>query len=215
MEEKGSGSVDIDQFVPEEKIDPIYYDKAYYIAPDKGGAKPYSLLAEAMRRTGRCALARWAARGKQYIVQIRPMDGGLVLQQLLYADEVRPMSELDIQPAEPKEQELKLAEQLIEQISADEFDPKQYKDDVKERIEAAVQKKVEGKEISISPEPERPGAQVIDLMAALRESLGKAPGKKAQAQGKEAKAAEEEKPAHRKPAKRAASGEHRKGRKAG
>jgi len=219
MEEKGSGAVEITQFVPEEKIDPIYYDKAYYIAPDKGGAKPYSLLSEAMRRTGRCALARWAARGKQYIVQIRPVDGGLVLQQLLYADEVRPISEIDIQTTEPKGEELKLAEQLIDQISAEDYDPSQYKDEVKERIEAAVQQKVEGREISISPEPEKGGAQVIDLMAALRESLNKAPAKKAPAQPaatvKEAAAADEEKGAQRKPARRAASSEHRKTRKTG
>src|SRR5690606_18814712 len=93
LEEKGTGTVEITQFVPEEKIDPIWYDKAYYIAPDKGGAKPYALLSEAMRQTGRCALARWAARGKQYIVQLRPVEGGLVMQQLLYADEVRPITE--------------------------------------------------------------------------------------------------------------------------
>jgi len=219
MEEKGTGSVDIAQFVPEEKIDPIFYDKAYYVAPDKGGAKPYALLSEAMRRTGRCALARWSARGKQYIVQIRPSNGGLVLQQLLYADEVRPMSELDIPAAEPKEQELKLAEQLIEQISAEDFDPTQYKDEVKDRIEAAVQQKVEGQEISVSPEPERGTGMVIDLMAALRESLSKAPARRAAAQEpSDEKAANEERPAQRKtakPARRAASAEHRKARKTG
>lgn len=218
MEEKGTGAVEITQFVPEERIDPIYYDKPYYIAPDKGGAKPYSLLSEAMKRTGRCAIARWAARGKQYIVQIRPVDGGLVLQQLLYADEVRPISELEIQASEPRGEELKLAEQLIDQISAEDFDPTQYKDEVKERIEAAVKQKVEGQEISISPEPERGTAQVIDLMAALRESLSKAPGRKAPAEPaapvKEAKSAGEERAAHRRPARRAAP-EHRKSRKTG
>src|SRR3954471_1994778 len=121
MEEKGSGAVEITEFVPEEKIDPIYYDKAYYLAPDKGGQKPYALLAEAMKRTGRSAVARWAARGKQYIVQIRALDnGGLVLQQLLYSDEVRPISEIEIPESTAKEQELKLAEQLIDQISNDE-----------------------------------------------------------------------------------------------
>jgi DNA end-binding protein Ku len=214
MEEKGTGTVDITEFVPEEKIDPIYYDKAYYLAPDKGGQKPYALLAEAMKRTGRSAVARWAARGKQYIVQIRAMDNGaLVLQQLLYADEVRPVSEIEIPESEPKEQELKLAEQLIGQISSDEFDPSQYKDDVKERIEKAVAEKVEGHEISISPEPEHKGAQVIDLMAALRESLGKAPAKKA-APASEQKEEKKAEPKARKPAKRAAA-EPKKARKAG
>jgi DNA end-binding protein Ku len=221
MEEKGSGAVEITEFVPEEKIDPIYYDKAYYLAPDKGGQKPYALLAEAMKRTGRSAVARWAARGKQYIVQIRTMENGaLILQQLLYSDEVRSVSEIEIPEAAPKEQELKLAEQLIGQISSDQFDPTQYKDDVKERIEKAVAEKVEGHEISVSPEPDKPGAQVIDLMAALKESLNKAPARRAAASREdapEAPATREERPA-RKPARRAhakEAAEPKKSRKAG
>jgi DNA end-binding protein Ku len=223
MEEKGTGTVEITEFVPEEKIDPIFYDKAYYLAPDKGGQKPYALLAEAMKRTGRSAVARWAARGKQYIVQIRPMDvgdhrGALVLQQLLYADEVRPVSEIEIPESQPREQELKLAEQLIEQISVDAFDPTHYKDEVKERIEKAVQEKVEGHEISVSPEPEKGGAQVIDLMAALRESLGKTPARRAAAPKVEKEAKDEkvaEPRAQRKPAKRAHAAEPRKTGKTG
>ena len=201
LEEKGTGTVEITQFVPEEKIDPIYYDKAYYLAPDKGGPKPYALLSQAMKRTGRCALARWAARGKQYIVQLRPVDGGLVMQQLLYADEVRPISEIEIPIAEAKEPELKLAEQLIEQIAVEDFDPSQYEDEVRKRIEAAVEKKVEGEEISVSPEPEKGGAQIIDLMAALRESLNKAPKKPTPERA--APPATPAKAAERKPAKRA------------
>jgi DNA end-binding protein Ku len=222
MEEKGTGTVEITEFVPEETIDPIYYDKAYYIAPDKGGQKPYALLAEAMKRTGRSAVARWAARGKQYIVQIRTTaNGGLILQQLLYSDEVRPISEIEIPDAEPKEQELKLAEQLIGQISAEHFDPTQYKDEVRERIEKAVQEKVEGHEISVSPEPEKGGGQVIDLMAALRESLNKAPARRAAPEPAAEEPAAREAPKARKPAKRAtAKGEEaapaqRKARKAG
>jgi DNA end-binding protein Ku len=187
LEEKGTGTVEITQFVPEEKIDPIYYDKAYYLAPDKGGPKPYALLSQAMKKTGRCALARWAARGKQYIVQLRPLDGGLVMQQLLYADEVRPMSEVEIQESEVREPELKLAVQLIDQISSDQFDPSAYKDDVKERIEAAVQRKVEGEQIAVSPIEPEAGAQVIDLMEALRASLSKAAPAPAEAKSSERK----------------------------
>lgn len=175
LEEKGTGTVDIAEFVPQHEIDPIYYDKAYYLAPDKGGAKPYALLLEGMRQTGRCALGRWAARGKQYVVQLRPVEGALVMQQLLYSDEVRPLSEIELAPAETKESELKLAVQLIEQISTERFDPQGYDDEVKKRIEAAVQQKVAGQEISVSPgAPEGAGAQVIDLMEALRASLNKA-----------------------------------------
>jgi DNA end-binding protein Ku len=175
LEEKGTQTVEITEFVPEEAIDPVFYDKAYYLAPDKGGAKPYALLAEGMRKTGRCALARWAARGKQYIVQVRPVAGGLVLQQLLYADEVRPIAEIEVAAGTVKDTELNLAVQLIEQISSDQFDPTVYQDDVKKRIEEAVAKKVEGEEIAVSPSaPDSGGAQVIDLMDALRASLGKA-----------------------------------------
>ena len=181
MEEKGTQTVEINEFVPAEAIDPIFYDKAYFLGPDKGGAKPYSLLAESMRQTNQTAVGRYAARGKQYIVQIRPVPGGLVMQQLLYKPEVRTIKELEIEEAPVRENELALAKQLIAQISSKQFDPTLYEDDVKKRIEAAVQKKVEGQEIAISPSEasEGGGAQVIDLMEALRASLEKSSGKKA------------------------------------
>jgi DNA end-binding protein Ku len=179
MEEKGTQTVEISEFVPAESIDPIYYDKAYFLGPDKGGAKPYALLAESMRQTKQTAVGRYAARGKQYIVQIRPVPGGLVMQQLLYEPEVRTIKELEIEEAPVKDNELALAKQLIAQISSKQFDPTQYEDDVKKRIEAAVQRKVEGQEIAISPsEPSGGGAQVIDLMEALRASLEKGAPKK-------------------------------------
>jgi len=194
FEEAGTHMAEITEFVPIDKVDPVYYDKAYYLAPDKGGAKPYALLARALRESGRCALGRWAARGKQYIVMIRPIEDlveGLVMQQLLYAGEVRPMREIDIPKTEVKAAELKLAQQLIEQQASDKFDPAQYKDEVRDRIETAVQKKVEGQEITTTEQPET-GAQVIDLMEALRASLEKKPARKVQS----------EKPAARKSAKK-------------
>jgi DNA end-binding protein Ku len=179
LEEAGTHAADIVEFVPIESIDPVYFDKAYYLAPDKGGAKPYALLARALRDSGLCALGRWAARGKQYVVMIRPFDQGLVMQQLLYAGEVRSMKDLEIPKAEVRDAELKLAQQLIEQQSAEKFDPSAYTDEVRTRIEAAVQKKVEGQEITLAEAPET-GAQVIDLMEALRASLEKrAPAKAA------------------------------------
>ncbi|CAN5331771.1 Ku protein [soil metagenome] len=152
LEEKGTQTLEITEFVPGTAIDPVYYDKAYYLVPDKGGAKPYALLAESMRRAGRSALGRYAARGKQYLVQLRVVPDGLVMQQLLYADEVRTMAELEIPATDVKSAELDLAMKLIDQISADEFHPENYRDEVKERVEAAVARKVEGKEIAISPE---------------------------------------------------------------
>jgi DNA end-binding protein Ku len=192
LEEAGTHTADITEFVPIESVDPIFFDKAYYLAPDKGGAKPYALLARALRETGRCALGRWAARGKQYIVMIRAVEDGLVMQQLLYAAEVRSIKEIDIPKTEVRDAELKLAQQLIEQQAVERFDPQSYKDEVRERIQAAIDKKVQGQEITLAEAPE-PGAQVIDLMEALRQSLEKKPAKKA---------AQPAKPATRKAAKK-------------
>src|SRR3982750_3809552 len=205
LEEAGTHTADITEFVPIDSIDPVYYDKAYYLAPDKGGAKPYALLSRALRDTKRCALGRWAARGKQYIVMIRPVDGGLVMQQLLYAAEVRSIKDVEIPSTEVKDAELKLAQQLIEQQASDTFDPSAYTDEVRTRIEAAVQKKVEGQQITMAEAPEG-GAQVIDLMEALRASLGKkaaGPAKAAPAESrKPAKRAQPAEPAQRKAAKK-------------
>jgi DNA end-binding protein Ku len=178
MEEAGTHSADITEFVPLDSVDPVYFDKAYYLGPDKGGAKPYALLAKALLETGRCAIGRWAARGKQYIVMIRPVANGLVMQQLLYADEVRSIGDIDIPRLEVKDTELKLAKQLIGQQSVETFDAGSYKDEVRERIEQAIAKKVEGQEITLADAPEG-GAQVIDLMEALRASLEKAEKKPA------------------------------------
>jgi DNA end-binding protein Ku len=183
LEEAGTHTADITEFVQAKQIDPVFFDKAYYLGPDKGGAKPYALLARALKESGRCALGRWAARGKQYIVMIRPIDTGLVeglvMQQLLYAAEVRSINDLDIPKTEVKPAELKLAQQLIEQQTSDKFDPASYTDEVRTRIEAAVQKKVEGQEITMAEEPQQ-GAQVIDLMEALKASLEKKPAKQAE-----------------------------------
>ena len=209
LEEAGTHAADITEFVPIEAIDPVYFDKAYYLAPDKGGAKPYALLARALRESKRCAIGRWAARGKQYIVMIRPVEDGLVMQQLLYANEVRSIKDINIPAAEVKAAELKLAEQLIDQQASDTFDPTAYKDEVRERIEAAVQEKVAGHEVTMAEEPGRGGAQTTDLREALRASRGK----KAPAAARKT-AASAAKPA-RKPAKAApqaeAAPEKRKG----
>ena len=184
LEETGTGTADISEFVPIESVDPVFFDKAYYLAPDKGGAKPYALLAKALRESKRCALGRWAARGKQYIVMIRPVEegemSGLVMQQLMYAGEVRSIKDIDIPKTEVRDAELKLAQQLIEQQTSEKFDPAAYTDDVRTRIEAAVQKKVEGQEITMAEAPKE-GAQVIDLMEALKASLEKKPARKSAA----------------------------------
>jgi DNA end-binding protein Ku len=169
MAQEAQKAIEITEFVPASTVDPVYYDKPYYLGPDKGGEKAFRLLNEAMKKTGRVALAKWAARGKQYLVMIRPKDHGLVMQQLLYADEVKPISEVPVGDADIKEPELKLAMQLIDQISADEFHPENYEDEVRKRYHDAIQKKVEGQEVTAAPEA--PRAQIIDLMEALKASL--------------------------------------------
>ncbi|RCW69525.1 Ku protein [Pseudorhodoferax soli] len=189
LEEASSHVVDIVAFIPEKSVDPLYYDKAYLLAPDKRGGKPYQLLMAAMRKSGRCALAKWAWKAKQYVVQIRPAEDGLVLQQLRYADEVRMPSALGIEKADINGAELQLALQLIDQIAQDRYDPSQFQDEEKQRVLAAIDQKIAGKEVVASSHPEDAavgGGQVIDLMAMLQASLGKnkasgktAPGKRA------------------------------------
>jgi len=183
LEEAGTGMAEITEFVPLETVDPVYYDKPYYLAPDKGGNKPYALLAKALRESKRCALGRWAARGKQYIVMIRAVEHGLVMQQLMYAGEVRPFNEIEIPPTEVKDAELKLAKQLIDAQTSKAFDPTEYTDTVAARINDAIEKKVAGQEITMAEAPES-GAQVIDLMEALRASLEKKGTAKGKGEGK-------------------------------
>ncbi len=172
LEEIASQSIDIAEFVPAADVDPVYYDRAYYLGPEKGGAKAYRLLAEAMKRAGKAALARYAARGKQYLVLIRPRDGRLVMQQLYYADEIRPFEEITLDEAEVKEQEVQLALQLVEQIASDGFHPERFEDAVRKRTMEAIEQKVHGQEIQVAaPAPQ---AKVVDLMEALEASLAAA-----------------------------------------
>ncbi len=177
LEEAARQTVDIVSFVPLAAVDPIYYDKAYYLAPDKRGAKPYRLLLDAMRASGRCALARWAWKGKQYVVQLRPGDGALVLQQLLYADEVRTTQELAIEEAQVSAPELQLALQLIDQIAAETYRPADYQDEEKARLLAAIDEKIAGHAVVVAKSADALGAdaQIIDLTEALRASLGARP----------------------------------------
>lgn len=202
LDEIASQTIDIAEFVLEADVDPVYYDRAYHLGPGKGGAKAYRLLALALEKAGKAALARYAARGKQYLVLIRPRSGRLVMQQLYYADEVRPLDEVPLDEAKISDGEVQLALQLIEQTTADAFHPERYEDSVKKRVQEAIEKKVEGQEIQIAaPAPQ---AEVIDLMEALKASLagkGAAPAKAAEAG--EAEPAAGAKEAERKPARRA------------
>lgn len=171
MEMRATHSIEITEFVPLAQVDPIHFEKAYYLGPDQGGEKPYRLLAEAMKDTGRAALAKYAARGKDYLVLVRPFKDGLILQQLRYNDEIRAFSEVPLGTAAISDDEMQLAVKLVDQIASDSFKPEKYGDKVKGEMMAAIQQKVEGQEMTLAP-AEEPKAQIIDLMEALKASLG-------------------------------------------
>ncbi len=173
LQEKASPAIEITEFVPLAEVEPIYFEKSYYLGPEKGGERAYRLLSEAMRKTGRSALARHAARGKQYLVMLRPYGSGLLMQQLKYEDELKSFDEVPLgEETELKPGELELAVQLIEQIASDDFKPDQYTDEVRKRLWGAIQSKIDGRELA-DDETEAPQAQIIDLMEALKASLSK------------------------------------------
>jgi DNA end-binding protein Ku len=170
VEQPKTDSIEITEFVPSDQVDRIYFSKAYYLGPDRGGARAYRLLSAALTETGRVAIAKYATRGKQYLVMIRPFQDGLLMEQLHYADEVRAFEDVDLEEGEVSEAELQLARQLIDQAASDTFDPSVYSDEVRARMLELIQQKVDGEEITVAAE-EPPQTQIIDLMAALKASL--------------------------------------------
>lgn len=163
--------MDIAEFIPLADVERIYIERAYYLGPDKGAARSYHLLRAALAKTKRAALARYAARGKNHLVLIRPFGEGLVMEQLKHADELRSIDEVPLDVCEVDDAELGLAIQLIDQRVNDKFEPEKYKDEVKERMLALIQRKVDGQEIAVAPE-EKQDAKIIDLMEALKASVG-------------------------------------------
>jgi DNA end-binding protein Ku len=172
LDEKATGMIEVVEFVPLASVDREYVDKVYYLGPDKGGDRAYRLLCEALRETGRAALGQYAARGGQTLVLLRPLNGILAMEQLKYADEVRPAHEVTVPPGEVKPAELALAKQLIEQLVNETFEPTKYKDTVRERVLEAIQRKVEGQDITSDVQPDSSG-KILDLMEALKASLAK------------------------------------------
>lgn len=170
LEAKKTESIDIHEFVPADQVDRLYFDRAYYLGAGKGGDRAYLLLAEAMRKTKLAAIGQYNARGKSYLVMLRPMDGGLVLETLHYADELRSIKDIPLPEGAVKENELKLAMQLIDQARSAEFAPGKYEDEVRRRMLEQIERKVAGQEIVAEP-MEAPETQVIDLMEALKRSL--------------------------------------------
>ena len=172
LEEKATGTIDVLEFVPLSKVDREYLEKVYYLGPDKGGDRAYRLLAAALKETGRAALGQYASRGQQHLVLLRPLNGVLVMEQLHYADEVRPTTEVTIPPGEVKEAELKLAKQLIDQTSNETFEPAKYKDTVRERMLETIQRKIDGQDITADITPST-DTKMLDLMEALKASLAR------------------------------------------
>jgi len=189
LQEQKTERIDVMEFVPLKKVDRVYVDKVYYLGPGKGGERAYKLLAAALEETGRAAIGQYAARGKQYLILVRPQDGRLVMEQLHYHNEVRSAKEVPLDDSEVKKNELTLAMQLIEQLKTEEFRPEAYQDNVRTRMQEQINRKVEGREITEEP-AEAPKTQIIDLMEALKASIARG-GKAGTATG-------------RKPAKRAA-----------
>ena len=209
LEGEASRMIDIAEFVPLDQVDPIYFEKTYYIGPDKGGEKAYRLLADTMKQSNRVALAKYVMRGKENLVLIRAANNGLMLHTMYFADEVRDFNEVGKgQGSTIKQGELALAERLIEELSSEHFKPEQYHDEYRGRVLSMIEAKVEGKEItSLGPEVQR--TQVIDLMDALKQSLEK------RTSGDKKSSAE---PAARKPAakaRRAAEAAEPKAKKTG
>src|SRR3954452_15362208 len=173
---RATKAIEIEDFVDLAQIDPIYYESTYYLVPDKGAAKPYALLAEAMKRAGKVGVARFVLRTRQYLAAVRPMGRALAISTMLYKDEVVSQDDLDGLPdsqSKPGERELKMAEQLIGSLQAD-FDPKKYKDDYREQVMALLERKAEGEEIVAEEPAEEPRGKVVNLMEALQKSLAAA-----------------------------------------
>jgi DNA end-binding protein Ku len=169
--------IDINEFVPDGSVERIFFDKAYYLGPDKGGARAYHLLAAALKATKRIGVGRYAVRGRQHLVMVRPKENGLMLEQLHFADEVRAFSEVPLEEVDVKSAELELAKQLIAQGARESFDPKSYRDEVRDQIMGLIQKKVEGEDISVAP-TEKVEHKIIDIMEALKASLNSADKRK-------------------------------------
>jgi DNA end-binding protein Ku len=172
LDQKATNGIEIAEFVPDGSVDPVYFERSYYLGPDKNGAKPFALLGRAMKETGLLAIAKYAARGKDYLVLLRPAEERLEMIQLYNEDEVRPASEVPVETRSTAPAEVKLATRLIESIAAEEFDPGKYGDEVRRRIQKLIQAKVEGKDIT-ALEPQKRKAEVVDLMEALKASLAR------------------------------------------
>jgi len=172
LDAKATHSIDIEDFVDLDQIDPIFFERPYYLVPEAGGTKAYALLRDAMRDSGKVGIARLVLRTKQYLAAIRPLGDALVLETLLYGDEVVDQESLELpgDDVEASDRELKIARQLIESLT-DDFDPEKYRDEYRERVLELIERKAEGQEVVLQEAAAEETAEVVDLMAALEASL--------------------------------------------
>ncbi len=172
LEDTTSSTLEIRQFVPLESVDPVYFMATYYLLPDKGGAKPYALLSHALREESRCAVGKWTSRGKEHVIIIRSIEDGLALHQLHFKSEVRELKDFGRDTTRVSDPEVKLARQLINQLAVRRFEPDEFVDEHRARVNAEIKKKVQGKEISTAePQVGKRADNVINLMDALKASL--------------------------------------------
>lgn len=171
LESDDDRAVEITEFVDIREIDPIFFERAYYLGPGTGGAKTYRLLAEAMRKQEKVALARWVANNREHLVLLRPFRDGLILHTMYYADEVRDFGAIEVDASEVRDKELKLAEMLIDELTEDHFDPLRYKDEYRARLIDRIEAKSKGETIVSERRDESAPAEVVDIMEALRRSL--------------------------------------------
>jgi DNA end-binding protein Ku len=194
LDPKKTRTIDIEEFVELDQVDPIFYDHPYYLAPGAGGAKPYRLLLDAMRDTGRIAIARVVIRSKEQLVAIRPMGDVLAMSTMVFADEIiDPTTIDDIPDADDvavKEREVAIAKQLVESLSAD-FEPDRFRDSYRDEVIALIERKASGEEIAVQPARDEEEEPVPDLMAALKASLEAVRGRDG---GSEAEDEADEKP---------------------
>jgi DNA end-binding protein Ku len=171
LESDDNRALEITEFVDLDQIDPVFYEKAYYLGPAPGGGKTYKLLASAMKKQNKVAVARWISGHREHLVVLRPFGEGVILHTMYYADEVRDFEAIDREDTEVREKEIALAEMLINELSADEFDPLAHKDEYRQRLLDKIAAKAEGETIVSKGANEEKAAEVVDLMEALRRSL--------------------------------------------
>jgi DNA end-binding protein Ku len=176
LETDDNRAIEITEFVDLHEIDPLFFEKAYFLGPSPGGGKTYRLLSQAMKKQDKVAVARWVAAGRENLVVLRPYEKGLVLHTMYYADEVRDFGAIDLEEGPVREKEVQLAEMLINELSEKRFDPLVFKDEYRQRLLERIRAKSKGKTIEPEEQEEEKGGEVIDIMDALRRSLGKGRG---------------------------------------